>query len=244
MQTTFFDMIEPGHAPNPVRPDRVPAFAEPLEAFADHAVYARRLREILSEYDNAMVHGQKEAASEAHDRFRALMIEKNGGTNFACCCEDGAWTLADRILRSPDGVEPLWGQPGRWVVHAGGCRHDVTAKQAFDGRFEVRAVDWNLPFVSETGYRSYSVGVQGMPAAGKRSMTEAVAAVIVDDLRREKGGLVAIERYWRGPERRICLSSRPDPEDPAWQRGGYLDRLTDGKWRPAPSGAPAAFAAA
>lgn len=74
-----------------------------------------------------------------------------------------------RLTAAEPGTVPLWGQEGEFVIEVTGMRVRIEMDGMFGigagfspwMNFSAHAVDWDKPFLSETGYRSF----MGMHAA-------------------------------------------------------------------------------
>ena len=76
---------------------------------------------------------------------------------------DGAGTRLAEKTRAPTGTIPLWGQEGEFVIETAGIsvRMDtdgifgIATRYVLMPGFAAHAVDWDKPFISETGFRSF-----------------------------------------------------------------------------------------
>lgn len=184
------------------------------------------VRKLLVDYHAAALAADSEQMLAIHDKIDAAAEKLNGGTRFGIATEEGANGRLRRALAAPDGQEPMWGQPGRFIVAACGCRCLVTYDGLFGWNFSVRAVDFGRQFISETGFRSFT----GWHSDRRKG--ESVAARVVREIEREMGRdvngkpsttkLVKLGSVsWRGDER-IITAPTPNLDDPAWQPGGWL----------------------
>jgi hypothetical protein len=110
---------------------------------------------------------------------------------------------------------PLWGQSGRFEVACEGMRVCIEMDGIFGLASNVyhwlgfcaRAVEFDKPFVSETGYRSF-IAVGGELEAGftpDRFAREFIAAHVKHSL---KGRLVAIKPEHRGQGALRCAGAK------------------------------------
>lgn len=193
---------------------------------SDDALIAEA-RKLLVDYHAAALAADSERMLAIHDKINAAAEKMNGGTQFGIATEEGAHGRLRRALCAPDGQEPMWGQPGRFIVAACGCRCVVTYDGLFGYCFSVRAVDFGRPFISETGFRSFASGWSTDKRQG-----ESVAARTAREIEAQMGWdcngkpckpkLVKLGWFiWQGQEK-IHHPVEPDRDDPAWQPGGWL----------------------
>jgi hypothetical protein len=111
--------------------------------------------------------------------------------------------LARESAAAP-GAVPLWGQIGEFIITVDGMKVRIELDGLFGigGRFiywpgfSAHAVDYDRPFLSETGYRSF-LGIHAEPVPGLTpdAFTGKVIAAYV--ARGLKGRLGAIEPRYR-----------------------------------------------
>lgn len=112
--------------------------------------------------------------------------------------------LAQATLAEPETV-PLWGQGGSFVIEAAHMRVRIELDGVFGigalyspwMNFSANAADWDKPFLSETGYRSF-LGVHAELVPGMtpdRFAAEVIGAHVRKNL---KGRLVQIKERYRG----------------------------------------------
>ncbi len=101
---------------------------------------------------------------------RSLALRLNGGERGILADEDAPGCVLERESAAPPGAVPLWGQKGAFIVTVAGMRvrvalHGVFGIGSWSGfwpGFAAHAVDWDKPFLSETGYRSF-LGIYAPP---------------------------------------------------------------------------------
>ena len=138
--------------------------------------------------------------NEAH-----LLAEKLNGFDPGICADDDApGCRLENETRAQDGTIPLWGQAGSFEIR---CR-SMRVRIEMDGLFGVgahfmtwpgfraHAVEWDKPFISETGYRSF-IGLNGELCAGQTTDAFATDVIAVHVARACRGRLVSIERKYR-----------------------------------------------
>ena len=127
----------------------LPESRDDLFAFASATVAA---------YHAAVMAGDETGAIEQSRQYSAVVWKLNGGTFFACL--DGpsaAGSLIETHCAALPGTVPLWGQAGEFTIEVDGIRALVAFSRgmiAWSFHFEYQAIDLELPFISETGYRS------------------------------------------------------------------------------------------
>lgn len=112
------------------------------------------------------------------------LAEKLHGGRTGIKAPDGAGTILQRETAAPGGAVPLWGQEGDYTLTVGPMRVRIVQRGLFGicaslgtfPEFAAHAVDWDKPFLSETGYRSF-MGIGGQLVPGLTP--EAFAAEIV-----------------------------------------------------------------
>ena len=118
---------------------------------------------------------------EAHD----LAYKLNNYEAGILADENAPGCILDRLTRAEDGAVPLWGQSGSFIV-ATNCMQVRIEMEGLFGigashmswlGFAAHAVDWDKPFLSDTGYRSF-LGTGGPLVPG--FTPETFAAGIVD----------------------------------------------------------------
>lgn len=107
--------------------------------------------------------------------------------------------VLDRRTRARKGKVPLWGQSGAFEIAVSGTQILIALDGMFGiahctvwGGFAAHAVDWDKPFISETGYRSF-LGVGGDLAPDITPDAFAKAIIAAHIKRHMKGKLVAID---------------------------------------------------
>lgn len=130
--------------------------------------------ELLEEHHAAMLAGQVDEAMFCREEAHRLAVKLNGGKAGILADKDSSpgYVLARETAAAP-GVVPLWGQKGSFVVTAAGARvriemdgvFGICATSGFWLGFSAHAVDFERPFISETGYRSF-LGIHAEPVPG------------------------------------------------------------------------------
>jgi len=152
------------------------------------------------------------AAMKAGDEAETMRLRKeaghlatklNAGAPGILAGEDAPGCVLMRETAAEPGTVPLWGQRGDFIVTVLGCQIRIEMEglfgigSAFDywPGFSAHAVDWDQPFISETGYRSF-LGLHCDPIPGLGP--DGFAATVIDaHIARELGGrLLDIDRRY------------------------------------------------
>jgi hypothetical protein len=165
-------------------------------------------RLLLRQHHAAMLAADVDTAMNLRKEAERLAVRLNGGEPGILAGPDAPGCALDRATAAAPGALPLWGQSGEFIITVDG----MEVRIALDGVFGIgsgfcfwpgfaaHAVDYDRPFLSETGYRSF-LGIHADSAPGL--MPDAFAAkVIAANVAREcKGKLLAIApRYRKGGE--------------------------------------------
>ena len=131
-------------------------------------------RDLIDRHHAAMLAGDNVAVQELRREAHDLALRLNGGDAGILAGPDApGCQLADRT-EAPRGTEPKWGQSGWYVIDVDGCKVEIeqdgifgigTCGGFFWLSFAAHAVEWDKPFISETGYRSF-LGLGADPASG------------------------------------------------------------------------------
>lgn len=146
----------------------------------DDALFAAAA-EALRHYDAAMIAGDQTSAAALSERVDDIAIKLNGGSRSSMACDGGG---RDRLARHfrVDGAVPPWGVPSRFVITAAGCRILITYDGLFGYDFDARAVDYDHPFISSTGFRSFA-GAHHRPGGTTGKTVAQWTAEIIEDSR-------------------------------------------------------------
>ena len=118
-----------------------------------------RCRELLVEYDATIRLADRGFADDIAAKIEQACIKLNGGEAFGMkCIPDGGMTRMGAALMAPYQSVPMWGQPGIFTIEA----HGIPVRVGYSGLFgvthhgfDVTAIEWDKPFLSPTGYRSF-----------------------------------------------------------------------------------------
>lgn len=158
-------------------------------------------RALIERHHAAMLAGDAAAVLGFHREAHRLAEKLNGYEPGIIADDDAPGCVLDRETRATDGTVPLWGQSGTFEITVGAMRARIRIDGLFGiasgyfvwPGFDVRAVDLDQPFISETGYQSF-LGLSGGPEPGW-TPDRFVASVIEAHIRAQlKGRLLPLKR--------------------------------------------------
>jgi hypothetical protein len=173
-----------------------------LPATMAHAVPF--LWELLEEHHAAMLAGQVDEVMFCREEAHRLAVKLNGGKAGILAADSSPGYVLARETAAAPGAVPLWGQKASFTVNAAGARVRIEmdgvfglfATTGFWLSFSAYAVDFERPFISETGYRSF-LGLHAEPVPGITPDVFAEKVIAGHVAREMKGRLVAIETRYR-----------------------------------------------
>lgn len=161
-------------------------------------------RDLIALHHQAMLAGDAETVRHLREEAHLLALKLNGYDPGILADGNAPGNLLARATRAPEGTVPLWGQSGIFEITSDGMRVRIEMEGIFGigasftmwVGFAAHAVDWDKPFLSETGYRSFlGVGGDLQPGFTPDSFATAIVAAHV---RRELGGRsVAVHSEYR-----------------------------------------------
>ncbi|HQS14881.1 MAG: hypothetical protein B7Y08_06465 [Rhodospirillales bacterium 24-66-33] len=162
------------------------------------------LRTLIERHHAAMLAGNTQAVRSARNEAHALAFKLNNYKPGILATEDSPGCVLGRLTRAPDGVLPLWGQEGSFILECRATRVRIEMEGLFGigaGSmawlgFSAHAVDRDRPFLSQTGYRSF-LGVGGGLASGHTPESFCGAIVEAYVARELKGRLREIASQYR-----------------------------------------------
>lgn len=169
---------------------------------------------LLKEFHAAVMRGDNAASKAAHEQAEDLAIRLNGGRFGYLRDSDAPGNALMHRTAAPKGQVPIWGQEGDFIVAVRGTRVRIDFAGMFGIAFPsfcTHAVDWEKPFISATGYRSFL----GYSYDWERRILPAafVTECIEDHLEGEiRGKLVPIEPRYR--EQHGQEATAPPSADP------------------------------
>lgn len=156
---------------------------------------------MLGQFDAAMRTVDLTAAEKIYDEAHRLAVKLNKGEPGIIAEDDSPGNVLARETAAPAGTAPLWGQTGDFVITIGTMRVRIE----LDGimgigllmpSFSANAIDFDRPFLSHTGYRSF-YGLRAAPDPGM-SVVDWVTAIVTAYVHTDcKRGLVAIDDRYR-----------------------------------------------
>jgi hypothetical protein len=126
-------------------------------------------RRALLAYHRATLANDSTAAGAARVRYHAIAVKLNGGSSQGMLVKwgkrdaglGGAVRL-EEVLAAVPGKIPMHGQLGKFILSVSGCRAIISITggllhDQYHRSVEVRALDWDRPFISNTGFLSTSM---------------------------------------------------------------------------------------
>ncbi|WP_032998304.1 hypothetical protein [Rhizobium leguminosarum] len=177
---------------------------------SDDAGILNRAWAELTGYDAAVRSADYDGMVGAANRLRAIGEHAFGMTteegersgpprgNERFDCLHAAWTWLMDSMKADDGAAPLFGQKGRFELEIAGCRVDFS----YAGMFgicggDARIIEWDKPFFSETGFRSFQVCPHDyVIAAAKVDCKSWIARVCTGQLTEGGKKKVTLTRAW------------------------------------------------
>jgi hypothetical protein len=156
-------------------------------------------RGLIERHHAAMLAADIEQALALRGDAHLLAEKLNGFEPGIIADEDAPGCVLERGTSAPDGAVPLWGQCGSFEILV----RDMRVRIELDGMFGIganymswpgfaaRAVEFEKPFLSETGYRSF-IGLHGELLAGETPDAFALRAISSHVARELKGRLRSI----------------------------------------------------
>jgi hypothetical protein len=157
---------------------------------ADALPFFRRL---LERHHAAMLAGDADTVMTLRGEARSLALRLNGGEPGILAGDDAPGRVLECRSAAAPGAMPIWGQKGDFIVTAAGMRvcvelagvFGIGSGSCFWPGFVAHATDWDKPFLSETGYRSF-LGIYAPPCSGltpERFVTAVIAAHVARELK-------------------------------------------------------------
>ncbi|TIQ08763.1 MAG: hypothetical protein E5X57_22025 [Mesorhizobium sp.] len=160
-------------------------------------------RLLIRQHHAAMLAADVETTMRLRKEADLLALRLNGGDSGILADEDSAGNVLARETAAAPGTVPLWGQEGEFTVTVNSTPMRIQMDGIFGigcsylywPGFAARAVDLERPFISETGYRSFTgIHAEPLPGLTPDAFAEKLIALHVE--RALKGKLVAIDlRY-------------------------------------------------
>jgi hypothetical protein len=130
-------------------------------------------RDLIDTHHAAMMVGDADAVLKLRREARDLAAKLNGGDTCGILAPEGPAKALEAATAAPEGQIPKWGQSGNYTIDVNGMKvrieqdgmFGVGTFSAFWPGFSAHAVDYDKPFLSETGYRSF-IGVHADVSPG------------------------------------------------------------------------------
>jgi hypothetical protein len=173
-----------------------------LPGAMDEAIPFYRL--LIRQHHAAMLAANVDDAMRVRKEADLLALRLNGGEPGILAHENSPGNVLTRETAALAGTVPLWGQAGEFVI----TMQDMRVRIELEGMFGIgssfgywpgfsaHAVDWDRPFISETGYRSF-LGIHAEPVPGllpDEFAAKVIAGYVARDL---KGKLRSVNPQYR-----------------------------------------------
>lgn len=119
-------------------------------------------RQLIDAHHTAMMAADGEEIIRIRDEARMLASKLNGGAPGILAGSDAPGSVLMARTAAPDGQVPLWGQVGSFTLEVASTpvRIEMEGMLGIASHthwlgFAIHAVDWEKPFLSHTGYRSF-----------------------------------------------------------------------------------------
>nr|WP_281719908.1 hypothetical protein [Nitrosomonas nitrosa] len=120
-------------------------------------------RTLLEKHHAAMLAGDAEQVLSLRDEADMLALKLNDFESGILAGPEAAGCRLESETAADPGSVPIWGQEGEFTVCIGSMRvrieldgvFGIASGVSFWPGFSAHAVDWDRPFLSETGYRSF-----------------------------------------------------------------------------------------
>ncbi|MBI1308955.1 MAG: hypothetical protein GC129_03710 [Proteobacteria bacterium] len=161
-------------------------------------------RALIDRHHALMVAGAYDEALAVREDAHRLAEKLNNYEAGILADESAPGCALERVTRAGKGKVPLWGQNGSFDIKLGGMRVRITIDGMFGigacycrwPGFGAHAVEYDKPFLSETGFRSF-LGIHADLPPGQTPETFAAFIVQTYVKRELKGRLVAIKPEYR-----------------------------------------------
>ncbi|MCP3447353.1 hypothetical protein [Bradyrhizobium sp. CCGUVB14] len=172
-------------------------------------------RGLIERHHTAMLRADTASAMAIRSEAEQLATKLNNFEPGYLADSNAPGCVLDRKTRARKGKVPLWGQSGAFEIVVQGMRAWIDMDGVFGISascvawldFKVRAIEWDKPFISETGYRSFlGLGGELVPDLTPDAFVREVIAQHIKVAL--KGKLLAIK-----PEYRDRIRSRQKSAD-------------------------------
>jgi hypothetical protein len=161
-------------------------------------------RKLIERHHEAMIAGNEPEVMKLREEAHELAIKLNGGELLGIMGgPDAPVYVLERATEAPAGTVPMWGQTGEFTIDVDGMRVRIEQDGIFGlgmgtspyPGFAAHAVDYQKPFISETGYRSF-MGCHADMVPGITPEVFAREVIAANIARERKGKLAKIERSY------------------------------------------------
>lgn len=161
-------------------------------------------RFLIRQHHAAVLAADADKVTQLRREADLLALRLNDGEPGILAHEDAPGRVLTRETAAPSGAVPLWGQEGEFIITVSRMRvrialdglFGIASSFAFWPGFAAHAVDYDRPFISQTGYRNF-LGIHAAPVPGL-TPDAFTAKVIAAHIERElKGRLRSIAPQYR-----------------------------------------------
>jgi hypothetical protein len=161
-------------------------------------------RDLIDRHHAAMLAADLDKVMRLRKESHDLAVRLNNGEPGILAGPDAPGCMLETLSAAEPDTIPLWGQAGCFMVEVQSVRIRIEMDGMFGIgachmpwlNFSAHAVDWDKPFISETGYHS-SMGLYAALEPGLTPKIFAASVLEAHIARSLKGRLVAIEPRWR-----------------------------------------------
>jgi hypothetical protein len=166
------------------------------------------MRGLIDRHHAAMLKADEVAVMALRNEAGFLATKLNGFEPGILAGPDAPGCVLDRETRAVDGPVPLWGQSGCFEITVLDMRTRIELEGLFGicssvvpwPGFAAHAVDWDKPFISETGYQSF-LGLSGDLVPNVTPDQFVLNVITTHVIRGMKAKLLAIKPQYQ--ERRV-----------------------------------------
>jgi hypothetical protein len=176
-------------------------------------------RGLIEKHHAAMMSGDVEKTMAIRREADDLAYKVNGDDAGIKGGPDAPCYVLERATAAPEGTMPVWGQTGEFTLDIDGMKVRIEqdgifgtgSHSMFWPGFAAHAVDYDKPFLSETGFRSFiGVHTDVVPGISPDKFAEQIIRSHVTRDRKNKLGKIGATYVEREMARR---SEKPKQED-------------------------------
>lgn len=169
-------------------------------------------RDLIDRHHAGMLAADLDTVLTLRKEAANLALKLNGGEPGILAGPNAPGCMLEQETAAPPGAVPLWGQIGDFIIKVESMRihvemdgmFGICARHTSWMNFSAHAVDWDKPFLSETGYRSF-MGLN-TPLVLGMTPDQFAAEIIANHVCRElKGRLGRIEPQFRPAPKETAL---------------------------------------